>query len=136
MKFYDSPCTVCGARDLLPFGQRSDAVHVLRCAVCGHGIVEQFQDRTSKALYGDEYFAAELRVTPSGTKTTNLLPTKAKLAWAASLLRHLKRRADRVLDIGCANGRALQLLGEGYEYFGIELNECMAQRALPEQACG
>ena len=35
MKRYDSVCTICGASNFLPFGQRSDGIHVLKCAVCG-----------------------------------------------------------------------------------------------------
>jgi glycosyltransferase involved in cell wall biosynthesis/SAM-dependent methyltransferase len=122
---YDSVCTLCGARDLRPFGQRTDGVRVLQCAVCGHGIVEHFQDDV-QSLYGDNYFSAA----PDSAVGYNDYAFAAEhgVAWAAALLRILKP-GGKVLDIGCANGRALQLLGEGYDCFGIELNESMAQQA-------
>jgi SAM-dependent methyltransferase len=125
MKRYDSVCAVCGARDLRPFGQRTDGIHVLQCTACGHGIVEHFQDDIQR-LYGDEYFssAADAAI---GYKDY-AIAAEHGVAWAASLLRILKL-SGQVLDIGCANGRALQLLGEGYDCFGIELNESMAQQA-------
>jgi len=122
---YDSVCTLCGARDFRPFGQRTDGVRVLQCAVCGHGIVEHFQDDV-QSLYGDNYFSAA----PDSAVGYNDYAFAAEhgVAWAAALLRILKP-GGKVLDIGCANGRALQLLGEGYDCFGIELNESMAQQA-------
>jgi len=122
---YDSVCTLCGARDLRPFGQRTDGVRVLQCAVCGHGIVEHFQDDV-QSLYGDNYFSAA----PDSAVGYNDYAFAAEhgVAWAAALLRILKP-GGKVLDIGCANGRALQLLGEGYDCFGIELNESMAHQA-------
>ena len=125
MKRYDSVCTICGARDLLPFGQRTDGIRVLRCAVCGHGIVEHFQDNV-QSLYEDEYFSA---VPDSAIGYEDYAAgAEQGVAWAASLLRILKP-GGQVLDIGCADGRALQLLGEGYDCFGIELNDSMAQQA-------
>ena len=125
MKRYDSVCTLCGARDLLPFGQRTDGIRVLRCAVCGHGIVEHFQDNV-QSLYEDEYFSA---VPDSAIGYEDYAAgAEQGVAWAASLLRILKP-GGQVLDIGCADGRALQLLGEGYDCFGIELNDSMAQQA-------
>lgn len=125
MQRFDSVCTLCGARDLLPFGQRTDGIRVLQCAVCGHGIVEHFQGDV-QSLYEDEYFSAA----PDSAIGYEDYPFAAEqgVAWAASLLRILKP-GGQVLDIGCANGRALQLLGEGYDCFGIELNESMAQQA-------
>lgn len=128
MKHYDDVCTVCGACKFLPFGERSDGIRVLQCGVCGHGIVEQFQDDV-KSLYGPEYFSAPPDC-PVGYSDYALAADQG-VAWAASLVRILKSGGD-VLDIGCANGRALQLLGDGYNCFGIELNEDMAQQA--EQA--
>jgi hypothetical protein len=106
---YDSVCTLCGARDLRPFGQRTDGVRVLQCAVCGHGIVEHFQDDV-QSLYGDNYFSAA----PDSAVGYNDYAFAAEhgVTWAAALLRILKP-GGKVLDIGCANGRALQLLGEG-----------------------
>jgi SAM-dependent methyltransferase len=128
MKHYDDVCTVCGAREFLPFGQRSDGIRVLQCSTCGHGIVEQFQEDV-KSLYGGEYFSAPPD-SPIGYSDYALAADQG-VAWAASLVRILKSGGD-VLDIGCANGRALQLLGGGYYGFGIELNEDMARQA--EQA--
>src|ERR1035437_4937820 len=124
MKFYDSVCTICGARDLLPFGQRTDGIRVLQCAVCGHGIVEHFQDNV-QSLHEDEYFSA---VPDSAIGYQDYaFAAEQGVAWAASLLRILKP-GGQVLDIGCADGRALQPLGEGYDCFGIELNQSMAQQ--------
>ena len=125
MRRYDSECIVCGAREFIPFGQRTDGVHVLQCARCGHGIVEQFQENV-ESLYADEYFSAP----PDSAIGYQEYAQNAEqgTAWAAPLLRILKPRG-KVLDIGCANGLALQLLGKGYECFGIELNEHMAQEA-------
>jgi SAM-dependent methyltransferase len=128
MKHYDNICTVCGAYKFLPFGQRSDGIRVLQCGECGHGIVEQFQDDV-KSLYGAGYFSAPPDC-PVGYSDYASAADQG-VAWAASLVRILKSGGD-VLDIGCANGRALQLLGDGYNRFGIELNEDMAQQA--EQA--
>lgn len=125
MRRYDSECIVCGAREFIPFGQRTDGVHVLQCARCGHGIVEQFQENV-QSLYADEYFSAP----PDSAIGYQEYAQTAEhaIAWAPSLLRLLKPRG-KVLDIGCANGLALQLLGKGYDCFGIELNESMAQEA-------
>jgi 2-polyprenyl-3-methyl-5-hydroxy-6-metoxy-1,4-benzoquinol methylase len=122
---YDSICNICGAHRFLPFGQRSDGIHVLQCANCGHGIVQQFQDDIEK-LYGDEYYSSE-PASPIGYHDYGLTAEQG-VAWAASLVRILKP-AGNVLDVGCADGRALQLLGDGYNRFGIELNEGMADRA-------
>jgi glycosyltransferase involved in cell wall biosynthesis/SAM-dependent methyltransferase len=125
MRRYDSECIVCGAREFIPFGQRTDGVHVLQCTRCGHGIVEQFQENV-QSLYGDDYFSGP---PDSVTGYQEYAETaEHSIAWAPSLLRILKPRG-RVLDIGCANGLALQLLGEGYECFGIELNDSMAEEA-------
>ena len=125
MRRYDSECIVCGAREFIPFGQRTDGVHVLQCARCGHGIVEQFQENV-QSLYADEYFSAP----PDSAIGYQEYSQTAEqgIAWAPCLLRILKPRGN-VLDIGCANGLALQLLGKGYDCFGIELNESMAQEA-------
>ena len=125
MRRYDSECIVCGAREFIPFGQRTDGVHVLQCARCGHGIVEQFQENV-ESLYADDYFSAP----PDSAIGYQEYAQTAEhaIAWAPSLLRILKPRG-KVLDIGCANGLALQLLGKGYDCFGIELNESMAQEA-------
>jgi 2-polyprenyl-3-methyl-5-hydroxy-6-metoxy-1,4-benzoquinol methylase len=125
MRRFDSVCTLCGARDLLPFGQRTDGIRVLRCAVCGHGIVEHFQDDVH-SLYEDAYFSAAHD--PAIGYEDYAAGAEQGVAWAASLLRILKP-GGQVLDIGCADGGALQLLGEGYDCFGIELNEGMAQVA-------
>ena len=122
---YDSICNICGARQFLPFGQRSDGIHVRQCANCGHGIVEQFQDDIEK-LYGDEYYSSE-PASPIGYHDYGLTAEQG-VAWAASLVRILKP-AGNVLDVGCADGRALHLLGDGYNRFGIELNLGMADRA-------
>ena len=125
MKRYDSVCTVCGARDFRPFGQRTDGIHVLQCAACGHGIVEHFQVNV-EGLYEDEYFSS---VPGSAIGYTDYTVAQEQgVAWAASLLRILKP-GGKVLDIGCADGRALQLLGKGYNCFGIELNDSMAEKA-------
>jgi glycosyltransferase involved in cell wall biosynthesis/SAM-dependent methyltransferase len=125
MKWYGSVCTLCGARDFLPFGQRTDGIRVLQCAVCGHGIVEHFEDDVH-SLYGDQYFSAA----PASAVGYQDYAFAAEhgVAWAPSLLRLLKV-GGQVLDVGCANGSALRLLGEGYDCFGIELNEGMAQQA-------
>jgi len=125
MRRYDSECIVCGAREFIPFGQRTDGVHVLQCARCGHGIVEQFQENVA-SLYADDYFSAP----PDSAIGYQEYAQTAEhaIVWAPSLLRILKPRG-KVLDIGCANGLALQLLGKGYDCFGIELNESMAEEA-------
>ncbi len=125
MRRYDSECIVCGAREFVPFGQRTDGIHVLQCARCGHGIVEQFQENV-QSLYADDYFSAA----PDSAIGYEEYAQTAEhaIAWAPSLLRILKPRG-KVLDVGCANGLALQLLGEGYDCFGIELNDSMAQEA-------
>ncbi len=125
MKRYDSACNVCGSCDLLPFGQRTDGIPVLQCAACGHGIVQQFQDDV-QGIYGDEYFSAASESAVGYTDYS--LAAEQGVAWAACLARLLKS-GGRVLDIGCANGRALQMLGKGYDLFGIELNQNMAEQA-------
>lgn len=125
MTRYDSACAICGGTDLLPFGRRADGIPVRQCAACGHGMVEYFRDDVQD-LYEDRYFAGK---SDSAVGYQEYLSTAEQgVAWAASLLRLLKP-SGRVLDIGCANGVALQFLGEGYDRFGIELNEGMARLA-------
>jgi glycosyltransferase involved in cell wall biosynthesis/SAM-dependent methyltransferase len=77
-------------------------------------------------LYDDAYFSAARD--PAIGYEDYAAGAEQGVAWAASLLRILKP-GGQVLDIGCADGRALQLLGEGYDCSGIELNEGMAQLA-------
>ena len=125
MKRYDSTCPVCGASEFQPFGERSDGIPVRQCRICGHGVVERFRDDVA-SLYGNQYFSA-----PEGSAIgydDYALEADQGVAWAASLVR-LWKRGGAVLDIGCANGRALQLLGASFQTFGIELNEEMGKQA-------
>jgi O-antigen biosynthesis protein len=125
MKQYDTSCNICGASDFRALALRSDGVQVNACAVCGHGIVDNFVDDVH-SFYGDEYFASD------GTSNIGYeeyaYTAEQGLAWAAELVPLLRNRG-RVLDIGCANGRLLELLGSEYERFGIELNAAMAEEA-------
>jgi SAM-dependent methyltransferase len=125
MKRYDSICNICGGHSFQPFAQRSDGVPVIACEICGHGVVAQFTEDV-QGLYGDVYFAAE-KGSDVGYEDY-AYNAEHGLAWAAALIR-LLRPHGKVVDIGCANGRLLEMLGDGYDRFGIELNAMMAQTA-------
>ena len=124
MKRYDSTCNVCGGHNLHPFAQRSDGVWVVMCKACGHGVVERFTDDI-QALYGDQYFASQ---GDDIGYAEYAYTAEHGLAWAAALVR-LLRPSGSVVDIGCANGRLLTLLGGAYDRFGIEPNATMSEEA-------
>src|SRR3569833_1483674 len=125
MRRYDSTCDVCGGHTFHPFARRSDGIQVIACDRCGHGVVESFTDNVD-ALYTDEYFASPKDST-TGYEDYSYTAENG-VAWAAQLI-HLLRPGGSALDIGCANGRLLTMLGSRYEWFGIELNEKMAGEA-------
>jgi O-antigen biosynthesis protein len=125
MSRYDSICNVCGGADFRLFASRSDQVPVVACERCGHMVVEQFRDDL-QALYGDDYFAGSSDA-GSGYEEYEY-SAEFGSAWAAALVRLLLPHGS-VVDIGCASGHALKLLGPAYQRFGIELNEHMAEKA-------
>jgi SAM-dependent methyltransferase len=104
---------------------RADGIAVVACANCGHGIVENFRSDVL-SIYSDEYYSAE--ASPEFGYLNYEFTAEHGLAWAGALASLLLSRGV-ILDIGCADGRALRRLDSGYTKLGIEVNPEMAGRA-------
>jgi SAM-dependent methyltransferase len=122
---FNLKCIICGAENFRPMATRADGIAVIACATCGHGIVETFRSDVL-AIYSDEYFSAE--TSPEFGYLNYEFTAEHGLAWAGALASLLLLRGV-VLDIGCADGRALAGLDRGYTKLGIEVNAEMAGRA-------
>jgi glycosyltransferase involved in cell wall biosynthesis/SAM-dependent methyltransferase len=117
-------CPICGGEQLEPVRARSDGIMTLQCAHCRMGFVERYPIDLA-AYYEDSYYAGTDPATHQGYAEYNLVAAHS-LTWVAQLVR-LLRPSGRVLDVGCANGYLLKLLGSSYECYGIEVNTEMAQ---------
>jgi glycosyltransferase involved in cell wall biosynthesis/SAM-dependent methyltransferase len=115
-------CPVCGGVSFGNLGQRSDGIPVLLCGQCGMGFVAQRPADTA-VFYTDEYYRGG-GIAGVGYDGYESVSTHS-LAWAARLVR-LLRPHGRVLDVGCADGLLLRMLGDDYEAYGIEVNEGLA----------
>ncbi len=122
-------CAVCGSKRLVPFAQRSDGVHIVRCAQCGMGVVDYIPDDLL-ALYGDDYYGMGSGYRQKERGYSDYAYTAEHgVGWAAALVKLLRPAGGRVLDIGCADGHLLGKLGPGYTTFGIEANEATGRIA-------
>jgi SAM-dependent methyltransferase len=74
----------------------------------------------TEAYYTDAYYS-KTEPSSSGYSEYPLVATHS-LAWVAELIR-VVRSAGRVLDVGCADGHLLRMLGPGFELYGIEVND-------------
>ncbi|HEV2852091.1 MAG TPA: glycosyltransferase [Thermoanaerobaculia bacterium] len=117
-------CPVCGGALLDRLGTRSDGIPVLQCARCRMGIVAERPLDTS-AYYSDAYYASP-EAGELGYSTYSLVAAHS-LAWVADLV-HLLSPGGTALDVGCADGHLLRLLGPGYQLHGIEVNERLSEQ--------
>ena len=122
-------CAVCGCKRFVPFAQRSDGRHIVRCTQCGMGVIDHIPDDLL-ALYGDDYYGVESAYRQNERGYTDYAYTAEHgVGWAAALVKLLRPAGGRVLDIGCANGHLLGKLGRRYTTFGIEANEAAGRIA-------
>jgi glycosyltransferase involved in cell wall biosynthesis/SAM-dependent methyltransferase len=115
-------CSICGGTSFGVLGERADGIVVLQCERCRMGVVAEHPLDTA-AYYSDAYYAQDEASEPgaAGYSEYSMVATHS-LAWAGELIRLLS--ADgKVLDVGCADGHLLRLLGQPYDRYGIEVNE-------------
>jgi SAM-dependent methyltransferase len=98
---------------------------IVRCPHCEMASVA-FHPADLSVLYGDEYYQS---VADDGYGYLSYdEAADACVPWASRLAQKLVPRG-KVLDIGCANGRLLEALGEGYERYGIEVNSAFVDES-------
>ncbi len=119
-------CNACGAQRFTDMGRRSDGVTVMECVECGLGVAETIPPAL-KTYYDDAYYESAEDDDKVGYTDYRFMAEHG-LSWAAALVTLLKD-GGQVLDIGCADGTLLAKLPDGFERFGIEVNERMVARA-------
>jgi glycosyltransferase involved in cell wall biosynthesis/SAM-dependent methyltransferase len=117
-------CPICGGTSFGPLGERGDGIAVLRCEHCRMGMVAE-RPLDTAAYYTDAYYWNS-EESEAGYSEYSLVATHS-LAWAGELIR-LLRPGGRVLDVGCADGHLLRLLGPSYQRYGIEVNKHLRDR--------
>lgn len=119
-----SACPICGAQSFGVLGERSDGIVVLQCERCRMGVVAEHPLDTA-AYYSDAYYWND-EASESGYSAYHMVAAHS-LPWVSELV-GLLRADGKVLDVGCADGYLLQLLGRPYELYGIEVNERLFQQ--------
>lgn len=115
-------CPICGSDSFGELAQRADGIKVLRCENCSMGFVES-RPVEPQSLYGDSYFDA---VADTGVGYLDYESVAShSLSWVIKLVGLLAPQSD-ILDVGCANGYLLRMLGSAYQRFGVEPNLRMA----------
>jgi len=117
-------CPICGGTSFGPLGERGDGIAVLRCERCRMGMVAE-RPLDMAAYYTDDYYWSS-EESEAGYSEYSLVATHS-LAWAGEMIR-LLRPGGKVLDVGCADGHLLRLLGPAYDRYGIEVNEHLRDR--------
>jgi hypothetical protein len=111
---YDTSCNVCGAAEFRPFAKRTNGVEVLVLPCAATALLNNL-GRVLRKNRQVQYRIRGLCVHGRSGGGLGGVPG------------FLTSEIGRVLDIGDANGRLLELLGDGYERFGIEPNPGMAR---------
>lgn len=121
-------CILCGAceRELLI---ENGSWKIYRCTLCGLGSLDPHPTKEELAtLYSREYFATQYDEgvepeSPEFKKWLSLLEHRVRFFRA-------KKRAGKLLDIGCGNGYFLALCrSTGYEVQGIDISKWASKYA-------
>jgi glycosyltransferase involved in cell wall biosynthesis/SAM-dependent methyltransferase len=128
----DRRCNACRGARFTIMGRRSDKIDVLRCIVCGLGIVERVP-LDLKSYYGDAYYGFSKTDEAVGYGNYQFTAEHG-VSWAAAIVQLIKPGGS-VLDIGCAEGTLLRKLPDNFERYGIEMNERMAANAVETGIC-
>jgi SAM-dependent methyltransferase len=120
-------CTVCGSSDARLF-LREPKAEVNKCSACGHLF--------TRAVYvTDESRAARLRARSGWNVSDVENPRDSLYRWVLDSLKpDPARPGRRLLEVGCATGRFLELaMGYGFTVAGVEPSADVqaAQRRLP-----
>jgi len=106
---------------------------MLRCRSCGLIFINplpKFNKENLKKLYDREYFNKEYMKFYSINQEKISCQSNEPFSWRLNLIEKYKSKG-RILDIGCASGRFLNLAREsGWEVFGVELSDYVADFAI------
>lgn len=116
------PCPACGGSEQAPlftkFGHR-----LVLCPACGTARVAELPSPEAiRAIYSLDYFKGAPDKYGYADYMAEEPHTRASFAEKARKLRALAGRG-LALDIGCANGWFLDLLGDGFEKKGVEMSK-------------
>lgn len=131
-----SACLYCRGTALSPAYERCDGRVIVRCAGCGLQFITDVPDDLEK-LYEADYFdkneAASGQNSGYGYENYSECTTM-QFRWQLALLRLFEgeraHRGARLLDLGCATGRFLQMASlAGFQTSGMELSAAATQVA-------
>ena len=119
-------CNICAGGEVGRREMRGDGKHVLFCADCGMGVVENPPTSTDE-FYDDGYY---------GRKSDDdvgyidyAFTAEHGLLWAQLMVQAVAPEGGTVLDVGCADGFLLHRLQGPYHRLGIEVNAAAADQA-------
>lgn len=133
-----SACLYCGSVDLIPAYKRADGREIDRCGKCDLLFIRDIPEDI-ESLYGAEYFKKSGADSASQGLGYDDYAGQETMGsrWQASLLRLFEgpraHRGTKLLDLGCAMGRFLQMAATaGFWCTGLELSGAAASatRAL------
>lgn len=119
-------CKWCGSTELVRIATRIDGIAVLKCGKCGLATAEPKADDTD--TYERDYFRKEKEtgLVPSGYANYEGIPD-SEFAWRLHLL-DLFAQKGRLLDVGCATGKFMELARDaGWEVEGVDVSQYAAE---------
>lgn len=123
-------CPSCQQAEFFPVALRSDGVGVLECRRCGLDFVESVPADIA-GLYGEAYFqkSGGETIPFEGYADYDAIPA-SEFSWRVNLVRQFGAPGGKLLDIGCATGKFLELASKaGWEAHGVEISGFAARLA-------